>query len=89
MLFSQITTYSIKSFGITLIFFFIALVLIILYSYVFDNVKYIHLVLKNTLLTIFLLLIGLYLAFNILFNFFMACLISPGTTENLQKFEEV
>ena len=71
-----------KSFGILLSGCFALLVTLIFYSFVYDICKQVHFAHENYLYTFVIFAIGLYLAFNIVFNFAMAILVDPGSTED-------
>jgi len=74
-----------KSMGLALIAFFLALVGGILYCFVRDICRIYYLVTQNKFLVSLLMIYGLYLGFNITFNFMMSVLTPAGGTEHLKS----
>lgn len=75
----------IKSLGICLLFFFVGLVVLMSYSYFFDIVKAYHFVFRSKILTSLMIALGIFICFNIVFNFSLAVLVGPGTSEQVLK----
>jgi len=74
-----------KSLGVFLIFFFLGLVGMILYSFIYDVCKIYYFVHQSVVLSSVMLVLGVYMGFNIAYNFMMAALTPAGGTAHLKS----
>lgn len=82
---------ALKFVGFLLIGFFMVLYYFIVYSFIYDTMLLYYLVYSNKLLIIALMLIGLFeckqridnLAFNVIFNYGLVLIVSPGFTSDI------
>lgn len=87
----QIYSLALKFVGILLIGFFMVLYYFIVYSFIYDTMLLYYLVYRNKVLIIVLMLIGLIegkqridnLAFNVIFNYGLVLIVSPGLTSDI------
>ena len=73
-----------KILGILLIVFFYSLVTMIAYSYFFDVCQQYYFVYRNKIITSIMIIIGLIIIYNIIFNFTLAAFSSPGDTNQFK-----
>ncbi|CAK94075.1 unnamed protein product (macronuclear) [Paramecium tetraurelia] len=79
------TIYSLafKFVGYLLIGFFMALYIGIIYSFIYDTMLLYYLVYNNKLLVVVLMLVGLIEGFNVIFNYGLVLIVSPGLTSEI------
>jgi len=74
----------IKALGLVLFVFFLSLMGMIMYSYLFDVCKLYFLITQSETLVTALVIFGLIIGLNLLFNFLMAVFTKPGGTQHLK-----
>lgn len=73
--------------GLVLVIFYLGLVSLVLYGWFYDICRLYHLVYQSNILTGSMIVIGLYLGFNIVFNHIMAAITPAGTTNQIKDTE--
>jgi len=76
---------SMKALGVLLFPSFLLLVTWVFYSYLYVTCKIYYLATQSTLLAAALILLGIYVAFSVCFNYVMAVFSRPGGTEHLKS----
>ncbi|CAD8105753.1 unnamed protein product [Paramecium sonneborni] len=79
----KIYSLAMKMMGLLLIAFFLVLYYFIIYSFIRDTMLLYYLVYNNKLLISILMLIGLIEAFNVIFNYGLVIIVSPGLTSDI------
>jgi len=71
--------------GLVLVLFYLCLVGMVLYGWFYDICRLYHFVYQNNILTGGMILVGLYIGFNITFNHIMAAITPAGTTTHIKE----
>ena len=77
-----------RAIGIMLIMIFNLIIITVSYTYFYKTIFIFYRAYKRKYIPIILVIIGVTLLFNTLFNYWMAILIKPGYSENFEELRE-